>query len=236
MRQVRHYIIALGISCLASAAHGALLFQESFEGASQYTVQNGGYQDSTNDRFFAALPLSSITLGYDLRNIHGAGYFAARDLDGYGSSATPHRLIFATQDVAAYSKLSLDIALSANGDFEADDALVLEYSVDGGLSYQQLDRFAGGAPGLLTNGANALTQSLVDYSYDILMDPRTFTFRVSADKFIANNEIVALDNVRLYGELRPRLTATVPEPATAALLGLGALIAGLLSRRRLPRH
>lgn len=228
-------IIALG----TSTAQGVVVFQESFEGTPHYTVQNGGSLDSANgDRFFATLPGPRLTLGYAISNIDGVKYFAARDLDGFGTTG-PHTLTFATQDVSAYQHLSVVIALSAHagGLFESDDAIVLEYSGDGGAHYTQLDRFTGNHGADLFNGSHFLSQSLVDYSY-ALPDLTQLSFRITADAFLANDEIAAFDNFRILGDVRPAALAiaAVEEPSSLILVQAGMVGGAVLNKLRRRRH
>jgi len=229
-------IMALGIP----AAQGVVVFQESFEGAPHYSVQNGGYLDSANgDRFFTTLPGPGLTLGYAISNIDGAKYFAARDLDGFGTTG-PHTVTFATQDVSAYQHLSVVIALSARagGLFDTDDAIIMEYSSDGGAHYTELDRFTGNKPSAdLSNGSSVLTQSLVDYSY-ALPDLTQLNFRITADAFLANDEIVAFDNFRLLGDVRPAALAiaAVDEPSSLILLQAGLVSGAVLNKLRRARR
>lgn len=229
-------IIALGIP----AAQGVVVFQESFEGAPHYSVQNGGYLDSANgDRFFTTLPGIRLTPGYTISNIDGAKYFAARDLDGFGTTG-PHTVTFATQDVSAYQHLSVVIALSAHagGLFEPEDAILMEYSSDGGAHYTELDRFTGKIRGAdLSNGSSFLTQNLVDYSY-ALPDLTQLSFRITTDAFLANDEIVAFDNFRILGDVRPAALAiaVVEEPSSLILVQAGMVGGAVLNRLRRARR
>src|SRR3569832_1334039 len=111
MHLLRYSLAVLVMSCAVHAAHGQVIFQESFEGSNAYTVTNGGF-DTASNGFFTTLPQSRLTLGYSLSSVDGGSYFGARNLDGF-ATATPHRITFSTQDVSAYQNLSLVVALSA---------------------------------------------------------------------------------------------------------------------------
>lgn len=226
------------LAMLIFAAHtvqGGIIFQESFEGTSGYTVENGGFNPAFNTRFFTVLPQGTQTLGYLPGNIHGASYFGGRDLNGF-ISGTPHRVTFSAMDVAAYENLSVALALSARGGniFEAGDIIILEYSPDGGSHFAELDRFFGKPNGaVLSNGSGTLVESLTDYNYVIPGVLTQLVFRITTETFIDSNEAFAFDNIRYLGDLRvtPPVSA-VPEPAGLLLLAGGLLALGVARRRK----
>src|SRR3569623_1155164 len=230
MHLLRYSLAVLGMSCAVHTAHGQVIFQESFEGSNAYTVTNGGF-DTASNGFFTTLPQSRLTLGYSLSSVDGGSYFGARNLDGF-ATATPHRITFSTQDVSAYQNLSLVVALSAPGGnrFEGNDAVTLEYSLDGGGHFTLLDHFVGRTGGgNLSNGLRELTAAFVDYSYAIPNGATQFAFRLTADNCSAADEAGAFDNVRILGDARAAVLA-VAEPDTLWLGGLGLL--GALRRCR----
>lgn len=227
------------LAMLIFAAHtvqGGIIFQESFEGTSGYTVENGGFNPAFNTRFFTVLPQGTQTLGYLPGNIHGAAYFGGRDLNGF-ISGTPHRVTFSAMDVTAYENLSVALALSARSGniFEAEDIIILEYSPDGGSHFLELDRFFGKTGGtVLSNGSGTLIESLTDYSYVIPGVVTQLVFRITTDTFIDSNEAFAFDNIRYLGDLRvtPPPVSGVPEPAGLLLLAGGLLALGVARRRK----
>ena len=126
----------------------------------------------------------------------------------------------------------------AGGVFETDDAVFMEYSSDGGAHYTELDRFSGKRLGAdLSNGSSFLTQSLVDYSY-ALPDLTQLSFRITADAFLANDEIVAFDNFRILGDVRPAALAiaAVDEPSSLILLQAGLVGGAVLNKLRRARR
>ena len=217
----------LGLS-ITQSANAALIFQESFEGGAQYSVENGGQQGQ--DNFFAVTD-GALDLGYSPGGGDGAHYFGGRDLNGFGSAA-PHRLTFDPVDLGGYTDITLALSLSAVGRpiYESGDAVTLEYSSDGGATFLTLDQFSGASGGaLLSNGAQTLGETFTDVGY-LIPDPiDTLIFRIQADTFLAGNEAVAFDNFRIEGT-----RASVPAPATALLVGLGLLAFGRRSRQQRP--
>ena len=215
----------LGLS-ITQPANAALVFQESFEGSGQYSVENGGQQGQ--DNFFAVTD-GTLDLGYSPSGGDGAHYFGGRDLNGFGSAA-PHRLTFDPVDLGGYTDITLALSLSAveRPIYESGDKITLEYSSNGGTTFLTLDQFSGASGGaLLSNGMQTLGETFTDISY-LIPDPiDTLIFRIQADTFLASNEAVAFDNFRIEGTL-----ASVPAPATGLLVALGLVALGYRPRQR----
>ncbi len=219
------YLLGTASLFTATSASALLIFQESFEGSNRYSVENGGQNGV--DNFFAIVSDSSLDPGYTPTAIDGNRYFGGRDLNGFGSSA-PHRVTFDEVDLRGYRDITLTIALSAVASdiYEAGDRLTLDYSSDSGNSFTLLDQFSGATGGAqLSNGTYSLGETLLDISYLL---PNTFDnliFRIQIDTFLAGNEAALFDNFRIEG------AASVPEPETILLFGLG-----LIALRYTPQH
>src|SRR3569832_1136783 len=99
MHLLRYSLADLVMSCAVHAAHGQVIFQESFEGSNAYTVTNGGF-DTASNGIFTTLPQSPLTLGYSLSNVDNGSKNGTRKHEDI-ATATPHRITFATQDVSA---------------------------------------------------------------------------------------------------------------------------------------
>src|SRR3569832_1334038 len=99
-----------------------------------------------------------------------------------------------------------------------------------GGHFTLLDHFFGRTSGgNLSIGLRELTATFADYSYAIPNGATQFAFRLTADNFIAADEAVAFDNVRILGDAHAAVLA-VAEPDTLWLMGLGLL--GALRRCR----
>lgn len=226
MNPAQRFVVLVGLFFAVHAVQGNVIFQESFEGTSGYIVEHGGFNPSSNNHFFTVLPQTNQTLGYTPANINGTAYFGGRDLNGF-TSGTPHRVTFNNVDLTAYQNFSVALALSARGEniFEANDIITLEYSLDGGGHFMELDRFFGKTRGgALSNGSGTLVEALTDYNYLIPGVMTQLAFRITAGTFIDGNEAFAFDNIRYLGDLRgiPTVNA-VPEPASLLLFGAGLL-------------
>src|SRR3569832_141915 len=104
------------------------------------------------------------------------------------------------------------------------------WHLDGGGHFTLLEHFVGRTSGgNLSNGLRELTATFADYSYAIPNGATQFAFRLTADNFIAADEAVAFDNVRILGDAHAAVLA-VAEPDTLWLMGLGLL--GALRRCR----
>ncbi len=220
-------LLGLGNLLACQPASALLIFQESFEGSNQYSVENGG--QSGSDNFFAVVSNTSLNPGYTPAAVDGSNYFGGRDLNGFSSSA-PHRVTFDEVDLRGYRDLSLSIALSAAASdiYEAGDSITLDFSSDGGNSFTVLDKFSGATGGArLSNGTDILGETLFDVSYLLPDTLSSLVFRLQIDTFLAGNEVALFDNFRVEG------IAAAPEPKSVVLLGLG-LIALRFAHARQP--
>ncbi len=217
----RRFSTFIALAFLATSAQALLLHQESFEDPARALFSVEGGAGSTATDFFAVTgPGLPFIPGFSVEGVDGERFFAGRDLNGFGATA-PHRVVFDPVDVSGFTGLQLTVALAAVARpiYERADALVLEYSGDGGHTFFTLDRFSGARGGaLLSNGVATLGATLTDFSYALPEIDGDLVVRIGAESFLTGNEAFAFDDLRLFG------VAKVEEPATWLLLAAGVAL------------
>ena len=135
-----------------------VLFQEGFEGTSgQYTVVNGGGtatgSNTANGTYFARGDGDNLSLDAARNNGQPTGeqgdfLFSGRRTTG--TPGTPKAVVFNAVDVTGIDAVSISFLAGANsaGTYENNgssniDFLRLQYSLDGGSTYQNCVSFAG---------------------------------------------------------------------------------------------
>ncbi len=248
--------VALALAIGSQQANADVIFVESFEGAlqSETSIINGGiYREGD---FWAVLPDASADINYPVGGIDGTKYFGGRDFAGSFSGGMIRAVEFQNIDISLYENVQLTVSLSSrpvgglhsDSNYEANDTLRIGENVDGG-GLNILDVFDGDGQGLgegLINSDNVeLTQTLVDFVYDIasgdLLTVRIDSGEFDVDQFGGNQEAIAFDNIRLTGDPiivvseEPEVSSQgtdVPEPASLTLFGLGLAGLGYMRRRR----
>ena len=225
-------VASTAIVAATQSANAAPIYTESFEAGLQANtaIINGG-NNGTKD-FWSVLPSGSLNIGYTVLNVDGASYFGFRDINGSWGGGNPRALEIQNLDISLYENIKLTVALSSrkdsNTNFEAND--IFNIKADTGAGFTTLDSFMGsGTSGPLNTGikngnGDELNNTLTDYMYNIT-DGALLTLRFDALRFQNPNEAVAIDNIRITGDLK-----AIPEPGALALFGLG--LAGLTFARR----
>ena len=249
--------VALALAIGSQQANADVIFVESFEGAlqSETSIINGGiYREGD---FWAVLPDVSADINYPVGGIDGTKYFGGRDFAGSFSGGMVRAVEFQSIDISLYENVQLTVSLSSrtvgglhsDSNYEANDTLRIGEDVDGG-GLNILDVFDGDGQGLgegLINSDNVeLTQTLVDFVYDIASGD-DLTIRIDSgefdvDQFGGNQEAIAFDNIRITGDLivvpssgsggSGSGSSSIPEPASLTLFGLGLAGLGYMRRRR----
>ncbi len=232
-------VLAAGAGALiAQAAGAATIFQESFEGTGGYTVTGGGNDGSRN--FWSVVSTGdseSLSLGHPLVGVDGTYYFGGRDLndDDFGGGTLDRIVTFDEVNVFGYSGVEVSLALGAfdfegiSDKYESVDFLSIQLEVDGG-GFFEVDRFEGGFGGVdsvLTNAfGETLGESLNPFVYSVVDGALTVRVRIEAYT-TGGTETVAFDNLLITGAGAP-----MPEPSSAVLFLVGALVVGNALRRR----
>lgn len=230
---MRSLALALTAAVTAGSANATVLVFEDFEDASvAYTTNPAEFTDGTGD-FFIRTDGSDHGSFYTPAGFNGNSYFAVMDIDG-DQPVEPVTMSFSGINITGYTGFKLSGLFgedddASNEDWDDNDYVHITYSVDAGPAQNLLwfendgsqfnsapyidTDFDGTGDGLeLTNIAQLIeaTASVSGSTLDI-----TFEFQLEA-----GDEDIFFDDVTITG---------IPEPASAALLGLGAALAG---RRR----
>ena len=231
----------MAVATLLTAASGTLNGQVisivDFETSGGFTPS---FVDDANEfgDFFRVSDGSDITGDYT-----GAtgSFFAAQDIDGVASTGatSPATVLFDAVDISGQSNLlfSVDLAEDDDGtdqDWDDSDFLLFEYSIDGGAftnllavendgsefnSAPLIDTdFDGTGDGAEITNNFANFQAAIADTGDSLVLRATFALN-------AGDEDIAVDNVAIS-------VAAIPEPASATVLGLGALGCLVIRRRK----
>ncbi len=146
-------------------------------------------------------------LGAFVPEPEGTGFIVGADLnEAFGDFENPRVLELNPVDVAGFSEVQLTVSLAAtDADFEADDFLRVMIDPTASGTFTVLDEFVGNANKALQNGAGEeLSPAMfTDFTYDIPANASNLVVRFEAFNTFPN-EIVAIDNVRIYsGSLLP---------------------------------
>jgi len=221
------YSLAILLSALNTNAHASLIiFQENFNGLSQYHTEGTGVGSNTD--FFTQLPNTNLSLGFIPSNTANDPYFGGRDLNGFTSTGA-HQLSFYNLDLSRYDNISLSISLAALDQhvYEANDQLTLSASHDGGKQYSTLDQFHGATYGaLLSNGVEQLGRQFKTFTYH-LNDIEQLSFRIEALSFNGTNEAFAFDSIKIQATEKQ---IGVPTPSSL-LLCLGGLLLLIIQQK-----
>lgn len=247
-RSIKITAVVAGLSlAVASAAHADVLLFEDFEDATvTYTttaatasVSGLNYFGRINDGPTGGNVSTNVVFNGD----RGTFAFGASNIDaattGHPSNGMPNNytqdIYFSSIDISNATDMvwSAYFAEDDNGtsqNWDSNDYLHVDYSIDGapyiGLFWIQSASSGSSVPRVDTdfNGVGEgteITSTFTQFSRAINRtgDLLTFRVRIASD---AQQDDIAFDDFQF--------TATIPEPATASLFGLGAL--ALLRRRR----
>ena len=250
--------VALALAIGSQQANADVIFVESFEGAlqSETSIINGGSRRPGD--FWSVLPNGLLDINYPVGGIDGSSFFGGRDFAGHFSGGLIRAVEFQNIDISLYENVQLTVGLSSrttgglhsHSNYEDDDTLRILENVDGG-GFNLLDIFDGEgqnlSEGLINSNNVELTQTLVDFIYDIgsgdNLTVRIDTGEFDIDQFGGDQEAIAFDHIRITGDLIVAQSGAgleeeshgtiVPEPATLTLFGLGLAGLGFVRRRRI---
>lgn len=169
-------------------------------------------------------------------NVQGLAYYAAEDTDGATHVAATITLDWTGFNISGLNGLEFSgfFAEDDDGsaqDWDANSSLLVEYQIDG-LGFFNLFAIesSGGTntePAEDTNfdgvgNGSAITDTFTQFTKSIAGTGSTLDLRLTITGLDAGDEDIAFDNISVTG---------VPEPSSAALLGLAGL-AVMLRRRR----
>mgnify|MGYP006292681703 FL=1 len=220
---------------------GLLLF-EGFEtdggpdGAGRYTTDNEFY-GGANDLFMETSDADATSISTPLTGQDGDHFFLAEDMDDDGNPdiptlADPAKLTFSGLGPVVDGELTVALA-ALNGGWEnsgtAEDLFQIVADVDGDGVFEAILQDTNIVGGSIRVNGIALTTTFTDFTFAI-PDATDISDDLAIQLRILNGggEDLGIDNVRVTGEL-------IPEPTTAALIGLGGLVVLAGRRRRTPR-
>ena len=226
---IRSYLLlaaALGLAPAASAQ--VVLLEETFEtdgDGTRYAVDNGFYTNGGN--YFARVDDASDGVAYQDAN---GSYFGGRDMNDVGpANGTVTLNDVADLSAATNVTLSFRAAAGDDGSFDSsgsplDDFLVVEYSTNGGTSYQECLDFrgtnqpgSGGNSGLLAIDSNgdgigdgvALTPTFQSFSCAIPDAATSLQVRFRAQA-TGGDEFFAIDDISVTS---PQFSGTIIDTA-----------------------
>lgn len=215
-------IMVSGISLKAE-----VIWSESFETdghSTRYTASSsGGFNDGTSDHFNRTDGSDIANISGDYSNIDGSYFWAAEDTDDNGGDlAKEQSITFMAITTENYTSLNFSGYFGAGNEsapgasaYDAADYVKVQYSTDGGSSYNEGIWFSyenhgdafnepialdanhdGEADG--TDGSNRLGTSLVQYGFSIPGSPSSVIIKILV-YMDAENEEVGFDNFVLTG-------------------------------------
>ncbi|MCZ6588760.1 MAG: PEP-CTERM sorting domain-containing protein [Alphaproteobacteria bacterium] len=252
--------VALALAIGSQQANADVIFVESFEGTlqSETSIINGGIY-RVGDFWSVISPGSLADINYPVGGIDGDSFFGGRDFGGRFFGGLIRAVEFQNIDISLYENVQLTVSLSSRtvgglhsqSNYEADDTLRIGEDVDGG-GLNILDVFDGDGQdlgeGLINDDNVDLTQTLVDFTYDIASGDN-LTVRIDSGEFDisqfgGDQEAIAFDNIRVTGDLivvpagegegeTETQGTAVPEPASLTIFGLGLAGLGFMRRRKI---
>jgi len=214
---------------LISANASALVLEDFEDGSVSYTTSEAEFSDGAGD-FWTRTDGSTIGTFVEYGNVSGSSFFAGMDLDGEGATL-PLVMNFNAIDISGYAGIGFSVLLAEDDDdddqdWDETDYVSFEAQVDGG-GYSEFMRVvgqdftSGGGPfnGIAAVNGVEVTSSFAEFSSLIAGTGSRLDLRITW-QLNAGDEDLAIDDVSI---------SNIPEPASAALLGLGTL---LIARRR----
>ena len=242
--QIGHTLSATALLALTGTAQAAIFFSESFEtdgAGSRYFTSVPEFTDLSTD-YFTRTDGSNIASTASYVGADGDFFFAAQDIDGEVTSSQ-QTLRFTGINISGFENIEFGVDLaedddSGNEDWDVDDFVLFEYSIDGGALQSLLaiesvpdgDSF-NAVPAIDTdfdgNGdGTEITDTFHRFVSAIAGTGSLLDLQITFD-LDARDEDLAIDNLTLAGDF-----TVVPVPAAVWLLGSAMGVVGFSSRRR----
>ncbi len=236
--------ILLSVTAFASFALSAGAANVALDNASNAAYSGGGFNSINGGTGFGAWSVSSSGGGGEYVGTTGQGN-PSFGIHSQGSGSALASRSLTGGDLSAGQTISMDLGHSnlVNGSVGIDltdgGATVFTLRFVGGTSNWVINDGGGGGEFGAGQGFSANTSLTFTFTYEGSND-YSYTFGSgSGDNFTATNTISGVDGIKLFtfsqgsGEnfgANNLVVTAVPEPSSAALLGLGGL--ALIMRRR----
>ena len=222
----KHYLFLAVLLFFSAAFSQSIIFLDEFDGAMQYT-SSGEYVTSPTQYFgMTTETYADVEVGYE-----DFPFFGARQL-----SASPATITYNDLDITGHTNLSLAIGIAEDKgpgpteDWDADDSILIEYSLDNG-SWTTLFSIIGtgtdSAPQISSsegNNGTLITNNIGEFDFGIAttteteIDIRfTFTGLSEAEEDIVFEYLALVNDLNLFPEI------TISAPTTNFSNGVGSV-------------
>jgi len=216
------FFVFTSIFLIAGVGYGQL-FTEDFEsGSGGFTISPAGatYTDGAEDYLIITNGVSGIASAMSFTGIDGS-FLGAHDLDGDGE-ASPQILTWSGISISGCAGLSFSIDAAedddgSNEDWDANDFVRIDYSIDGGayspLIWIENDGSTYNSAPFIdsdfdgTGDASEITSTFQTFTNVISGTGSTLNIRITID-LDAGDEDIALDNLIITGACGGTITAS----------------------------
>ncbi len=214
-----------------------LPFTESFETDGEgITYNSNTFNDDPDCNFFFRTNTQPTCHADAMSGVDGSFYWAAEDVEGGSNGPVDAFVELAPLVVTGFSSLQISVLLGVSNNsggtrFETDDAISIQYSMDGGAwttvgeFFGDGDGFSGGhmrqdadLNGQADPAGTFLTSTMQDFTFSIPVTGNNLKVRIRLDQ-LGGSEEITFDNIRITGDFS--VTATCNPDFSVSLDGSG---------------
>lgn len=221
---MRWMLAALVLMTSASLVNAqTMIWNEDFEvdgAGTSYTLSTTDglqFSDGIED-FFTQVPSGTVDASYVVSGQNNTGYFAAMDIDGEPTGASPLTMTFDDVSIAGFSDLQFRLLVAedddaSNQDWDSDDRFFVEIDIDNSGTFTKIFQVANDGstfnsePGVDSNldgiydpgtEGPAVTSTFAEFAIGIAGTGSVIDIRLTFDGLTSGDEDIAIDYLQIW--------------------------------------